>query len=114
MNKIDADWPDDADGGVFRSLHQDGFDFSRPHQVDYNIDFDDWPPHLEAIEILRSTYGVVETHAPSDLGNGYAQFKVYGPVSYEGVTSVQRRASAAMAPFGGICETWGVESSRDS
>jgi len=108
MEQISADWPDDADGGVLRSLHQEGFDFSKPHEVDYNIDFKDWPPPLEAIEVLRSIYGVVELVGPSDLGAGYAEFKVFGPLSYEGVTSIQRNASAAMAPFGGVCETWGV------
>jgi Regulator of ribonuclease activity B len=108
MGQINTNWPDDADGDVFRRLFEHGFDFSTSHTVDYNIDFDAWPPPSEAIDALRSIYGVVALYEPDDLGQGYAQFQIYGPVTYETVTSVQRRASSVMASFGGICESWGV------
>jgi len=36
------------------------------------------------------------------------QFQVVGVVTYPGVTSIQRHVSAAMQPFGGMCESWGV------
>ena len=106
--QVTRDWPNDADGGVLRLLFGNGFDFSKPHEVDYNIDFKEWPPRPEAIELLRSTYGEVDVYEPDEHGDGYAQFKIVALVSYEGVIATQRQASIAMAPYGGICETWGV------
>ena len=101
-------WPTDADGDVFRALEADGFDFSNRYAVDYIVDFDNWPPAPAALEVLRSQYGSIQVFDPGEDGDGYVLFKVNGPVTYEGVTSVQRRASSAMQPFGGICESWGV------
>lgn len=46
------DWPNDADGDVSRRLLHHGFDFSRPHAVDFNVDFDRWLPPLH---IKKST-----------------------------------------------------------
>ena len=97
-------WADDADGDVFRRLVEGGFDFSRSYAVDFNVDFASWPPPQEAIDVLRSMYGEITVYAPDHD----VSFKVEGKVSYEGVTSVQRRTTAAMAKFGGACESWGV------
>ena len=108
MTELIPDWPDDADGGVFRSLAEVGFDFSRSWSVDYNVDFRSWPPDQTALELLGSMYGRLSLYPPDEDGDGYVQFQVEGPVTYEGVTSVQRRVSAAMLPFGGVCESWGV------
>ena len=108
MSQLTYDWPDDADGGVFRHLTEHGFDFSKPHSVDYNIDFDHWPPPEEAIALLESMYGPVSLYDSDEHGGGYAQFQVNGPVTYDGVTSVQRTATSAMESFGGVCESWGV------
>lgn len=108
MKDFLADWPDDADGGVFRRLAEAGFDFSQEWSVDYNVDFEDWPPAKEALEWLRSAYGRLSLYPLDAHGAGYVQFQVVGPVTYESVTSIQRRVSAAMLPFGGVCESWGV------
>jgi len=108
MNEIDADWPDDADGGVFRRLAEHDFDFSKQHTVDYNVDFPRWPPPFEAVEKLKATYGPVELYDPEDGDLGHVLFRVHSLVSYEGVTSIQRQASLAMSQFGGVCESWGV------
>ena len=107
MPDITADWPDDADGGVFRNLAAGGFDFSKPHPVDYNVDFKSWPPQAAAIEWLRTRYGKLGLYPPNH-GDGYVQFQVLNRVAYEGVTAIQRRVSTAMEPFGGVCESWGV------
>ena len=108
MTKIVADWPDDADGGVFRRLRANGFNFSIPHTVDYNVDFPCWPPPAEAVERLKAAHGQVELFEPEDGDLGHVQFQVHALVSYESVTSVQRQVSAAMSQFGGVCESWGV------
>jgi Regulator of ribonuclease activity B len=108
MTTITPDWPDDADGGVFRRLVEHGFDFAKPYSVDYNVDFDSWPPQKVAIELLDSLYGPVTIYNPDEHGDGYVQFKINALVTYEGVTSVQRNVSTLMEPYGGICESWGV------
>jgi hypothetical protein len=108
MSKITVDWPDDADGGVFRNLAEDNFDFSKPYSVDYNVDFENWPPPAAALEWLRSQYGTLGLYPSDEDGSGYVQFQVVDRVTYEGVTSIQRHVSIAMVPFGGVCESWGV------
>ena len=106
--EIAVSWPEDADGDVFRRLETNGFDFSKPYSVDYNVDFKSWPPPPNAIEVLQAQYGHVELYEPDEDGAGYALFQIVGLVTYEGVTSVQRRTTLAMQPYGGVCETWGV------
>jgi hypothetical protein len=103
-------WPDDADGDVFRRLEADEFDFSKSYTVDYNVDFEAWPPPSAALDLLRSQFGSIEIFEPDEDGDGFVLFQITGPVSYEGVTSIQRRTSSAMQPYGGICESWGVMS----
>jgi hypothetical protein len=101
-------WPDDADGDVFRRLVEHGFDFSMSHALDYNVDFDTWPPAQAALDALRSMFGKIQIFEPDDDYSGYIQFQIHGPVTYEAVTTTQRRATTAMATFGGVCESWGV------
>ena len=108
MTQLSNDWPSDADGDVFRRLVDHGFDFSKTYSVDFNIDFEAWPPPALAIAKLESMYGTVTLYPPDENLDGYAQFQVHGRVTYEGVTSVQRNASAAMQSFGGVCDSWGV------
>jgi hypothetical protein len=104
----DATWPEDADGDVFRRLEAHGFDFDEPHTIDYNVDFGSWPPRPEALDLLRAQYGSITVYEPDEHGDGYVQFRIAGPVTYESVTGVQRRTTAAMRRFGGVCESWGV------
>jgi len=108
MREFTADWPDDADGGVFRRLAASGFDFQKSWIVDYNVDFEDWPPTAAAMELLRELYGELVLYPLEDDSAGYVQFQITGLVTYEGVISVQLRTSAAMRPYGGVCESWGV------
>jgi len=108
MTNFTANWPDDADGGVFRKLAAAGFEFGKTWAVDYNVDFEAWPPPDAALELLRSMYGALAMYPPDQGDIGYVQFQIIGPVTYERVTSIQRHASSAMQPFGGVCESWGV------
>jgi hypothetical protein len=100
-------WPDDADGDVMRRLDESGFDFSGPHEIDFNVDFFDWPPSQDALDRLRP-FGTPELVSPDENGPGYVLIQVQAKLTYELVTSMQRRVSNAMAPYGGICESWGV------
>jgi len=101
-------WPNDSDGDVFRRLLADGFDFSSSYTVDYNIDFDSWPPDPGAVAWLRETFGSVTIYEPEDGYEGYALIREQGLVEYSRVVEVQRLVSDAMAAFGGVCESWGV------
>ena len=110
-----ADWPDDADGGVLRRLVAQGFDFSKPHEIDFNIDFGSWPPHPDALECVRSRCPNVIPIAPEDGFNGYFLIRIIHNVTYEFVVETQRELSKLMAPFGGVCESWGLyEGAKDA
>jgi hypothetical protein len=101
-------WPDDADGDVFRRLKDNGLDFSRPHKIDFNIDLEEWPPSPEAITLLRSRFPNANVISESPDCNGYAQFQVFEKPTYELVTRIQEEVSQAMRPFGGVCDSWGL------
>jgi len=108
MKTPDSIWPRDADGDVFRRLEADGFDFSVPYSVDFNIDFDAWPPAQELIDILRKQYSNLTVYEPDNNGSGYVLFVIESKLTYDLVMFVQSSVSELVAPYGGICESWGV------
>jgi hypothetical protein len=101
-------WPNDADGDVLRRLAANGFDFQAKHSIDFNVDFDTWPPSQEFVTQLGAHYDKVEVIDPDDDGDGYVLFVIKSKLSYELVMFVQDAVSALAAPYGGKCETWGV------
>jgi len=113
------DWPEGADGDVFRQLAYLDFDFSQPHEVEYTVDFSTWPPPAEAEEILSKIFLTVDLFGPEEddeeeeieEDNGIAVCTTHGLVTYETVVATMRRADEAMAPFGGKCDSWGVTQS---
>jgi Regulator of ribonuclease activity B len=113
---VGADWPDDADGGVLRRLAAQGFDFSIPHEIDFNIDFENWPPPPDALGRIRECYPDVSSVDPDDGFNGYFLIRLFRKVTYEFVVETQRELSKFMAPFGGVCDSWGlfVEGAKDT
>jgi hypothetical protein len=102
------EWPSDADGDVFRRLLSKGFDFSRTYEIDFNIDFDDWPPATEAVSAIAEVFPGAKVYEDGDGEGGYVLFKITARLTYELVLEVQSKASALVAPFGGRCESWGV------
>ena len=101
-------WPEDADGDVLRRMQSSGFDFETPTDIDFNVDVDMWPPAPELIARLRAQYPDIEEYPPDPDGDGYVQFVVHAPLTYELVMSIQRSVSELAAPFGGVCESWGL------
>jgi hypothetical protein len=101
-------WPDDADGDVLRRLAVQGFDFAKSHVLDFNIDFANWPPPLDALSSLARTYPDAQLCEPSDKIPGYVLVRVTAILSYDVVIRIQAEISAAMAPFGGQCDSWGI------
>lgn len=106
MNVTKQKWPDDADGDVLRRLEEKGFDFTKSHTVDFNIDFDQWPPRKEAIDAIRIAYPDAKLY--DDGGDGYILFKVNSLLSYDFVMRTQYEATSLVAQYGGRCESWGV------
>lgn len=101
-------WPDDADGDVLRRIQASGFDFKREVEIDFIVDFAAWPPAGEAIASIRARHARLKMHAPDATGSGYVRFVVRASLTYELVMDIQRSVSALVAPFGGVCESWGV------
>ncbi|MEQ1594393.1 MAG: ribonuclease E inhibitor RraB [Casimicrobium sp.] len=101
-------WPDDADGDVLRRMAARKFDFSKPYTIDFNIDFEVWPPPEEALRTLSKEFADWRAYEPDGDSPGYVLFQVLDVLSYERVVSVQKQATELMTPFGGVCESWGV------
>lgn len=103
-----TDWPNDADGDVFRRLECSGFDFARQWTINFDVDLDRWPPPSDAVSLLARKFPGAVVHAPSGEGNGYVQFQVHAQLTYALVTRIQSEVSSWLAPWGGVCESWGV------
>lgn len=101
-------FPDDADGDVLTSLHESGFDFSQPVPIEFNVDFDSWPPDSEAISKIRKFAGNVEIVDPEDEYSGYLVFEIYQALSHQFVVNTQKTVTGLVARYGGICESLGV------
>ena len=103
-----TEWPNDADGDVFRRLERSGFDFTAVWDIDFNIDFESWPPPDALLTRLKREYEKVEVIEPENESRGYVTFVVKAKLTYELVMSTQDKVSEIAKPFGGICESWGV------
>ena len=105
---MQRDWPNDVDGDVFRRLEESGFDLSKYHEIDFNVDFKRWPPMPEALTHIRARYPNAVVYEPSGEDRGHVQFQVHARVTYELVMRIQAEMSALLADFGGYCQSWGV------
>jgi len=107
-------WPNDADGDVFRRLEADGFNFNNEHEIDFNLDFDFWPLSPKTIELIQKLFPTIEIIDPDeeDIENGelvgYMQFKIIEKLTYELVVRTQKITTDKVKEFGGRCESWGV------
>ena len=107
-------WPNDPDGDVLRRLQAEGFDFSREHTIDFNIDFNSWPLSPEATAAVTEAYQSCEIVQPDEedtrngKDTGYVQFQIVAKLTYELVIGVQEEATEKAKPFDGWCEPWGV------
>lgn len=101
-------WPNDADGDVFRRMQESGFEFDKAVNIDFNVDFDAWPPSEELLSMLRSQFEHVRIYSPDSSGDGYVQFVLNAVPTYELVMFIQKSISEMAARFGGVCESWGV------
>jgi len=98
------DWPQDADGDVMRRLSAAGFAFDTPTSIDFNVDFDEWPPDELALAAISNAFPDASITQEDD----YVSVQITSLVSYEVVTSVQERLSALTANYRGRCDSWGL------
>jgi hypothetical protein len=101
-------WPDDADGDVFRRMEAHAFDFSQEAEIDFNIDFDAWPPSPALLGALDERFSNVTVHVPGPDDDGYVQITLRTLLTYDLVKSMQRSLTDLAAAYGGVCESWGV------
>ena len=101
-------WPADVDGDVFRRLESHGFDFGRLHEIDFNVDLEKWPPDPALVDLLKKEFRSVTLHEPKNDGRGYIGVVVEDKLTYEMVMAAQKYISVLAAPFGGVCDSWGV------
>ena len=107
-SEVEMTWPSNADGDVFRRLVAHDFDFHHEYSIDFNVDFESWPPPAIAIESLKSHYPSTKIIPPDLEYGGYVQFQVVDRLTYDLVIEVQQKATALVADFGGRCDSWGV------
>jgi hypothetical protein len=108
MKNFKAAWPDDLDGDVLRRMQIKGFDFAKAVDIDFNVDFDTWPPAEGFVSILGSRYSQMKLYPLAFGDGGYILLGINAVLTYELVVSEQKTLSELAAPFGGICESWGV------
>lgn len=108
MSTICDDWPDDADGDVFRRLRDKGFDFSKQYVVDFVVDFEDWPPNPEALRKVQREFPSATEYIDDFSGTGTFVVKIEAQVSYQLVVDTQQRLTTLVSDFGGWCDSWGV------
>jgi hypothetical protein len=101
-------WLADPDADALMRLAEDGFDFSKPGLVEFNVDFRSWPPPRGAMACLSRDYPSASVCVTDDDHDGYLEFQVYALVSYELVTNIQSYVTELMAPYHGVCASWGV------
>lgn len=101
-------WPADADGDVLRGLAKSGFNFDAAHPIDFNIDFNHWPPSSEFVALLKHQYPEVRIYEPEGESRGYILFVVHAKLTYELIMFVQSAITEMAGPFGGVYESWGV------
>lgn len=101
-------FPDDADGDVLRLLLESKFDFNKPTEIDFQIDFNSWPPEKNSLDLLCREFSEVQIFEPEDDYAGYVQVTITEKLTYETVVSMQQRITKLVSIYGGYCESWGV------
>ncbi|WP_243372503.1 ribonuclease E inhibitor RraB [Geotalea sp. SG265] len=103
-------WPNDDDGDLLRELEKDGFNFDAVHQVDFQINFERWPPPPQALQFLEKLYGPCAIVEPDEESDGYVEITKRMVLTYEGVVSAKEEITMLLKPFTGYCDWWDLRS----
>jgi len=107
-------WPDDADGDLFRILEAKEFDFDKEVKIDFEIDFDHWPLSKKEIDAITWHYPGCEFNDPDDEDiaegevNGTVNLQIISKVTYEFIVKTQEEITKKVKRYGGWCDSWGV------
>src|SRR5579875_1791645 len=99
------DWPDDPDGEVFRSLAAQGFDFSKPYEIDFNVDFTSRLIDQGVFSAIRHTYPDARILNNTGQDLPYIQVKLFSVLSYKFVLKTQEILTGLSRQFGGRCDS---------
>lgn len=109
-------WPSDTDGEILQLLEGRGFDFDAQHEIEFMLDFKDWPlgneqqkavlQKLPAASFVEADEAFLEEGDPA----GYVSLKITNKVTYDFVTQECKRLSNLFADMGGYCDSWCVTS----
>lgn len=105
--ELHSRWPRDPHGDVLRKLEADGFDFSRPALIDFNIRFQSQLPHHVLKRLCRDYPSMALWRIDEDSGD-CLEFQVYALVSYELVINTLGHVIELMSPCKGIRSSWAV------
>lgn len=103
-------WPNDDDGDLLRELEGEGFDFEAVHEVDFQINFERWPPSPQALQFLEKLYGTCAIVEPDEESDGYVEITKKMVLTYEGIVSMKEQITTLLKPFAGYCDWWDVRS----
>jgi len=90
---------------VLRKLEADGFDFSRPALMDFNIRFQSRLPHHVLKRLCCDYPSMAFCRTDEDSGD-YLEFQVYALVSYELVVNTLSHVIELMSPCRDIRSSW--------
>ncbi len=111
-------WPDDADGGVFRKLQKLDFDFSVEHFVSFFLQFRQWPPWIDCLRAIGPEFFIYRIYEPEDIRAERADYKrdigfvlvqKKTMVEYATIVILQEKLSQMLKPFQVRCGSWGVD-----
>ena len=103
------DFPGDAHGDALRRIYADeDFNPENEYLIDFNVDFNSWPPSNEAIKILEAKYGKVDYYEDDDGKDGYLNVQINGLVSYDFIISKMDEISEMIENEDGYSNCWGV------
>ena len=105
---VPREWPDDADGQVFRNLRDRSFDFEQKSTIEFNVDFDEWPPDPAALRKILQLFPCAEQYVEDGSDHGTIIVKVHTELDYRFVVDTQKTLTDIVSDFGGWCDSWGV------
>lgn len=104
-------WPKTKDGELLRRLHRDGINLFAPQKLEFNVDFNYWPPSAEVLTLLKSKYRDIKLYEPGEYDEsqeGYVSVRTRSVVSHEYVTRTQHEITEVVGAYGGYCNSWAL------
>ena len=103
-----ADFPDDANGDVFRRMRDSGDDLSKPREIDFNHVFQKEEDAGRFTEAVRQEgYAKVSCAYAEELKAWDARVQIFMLPTHADVTDKESKLDAIARKFGGHADGWG-------